>query len=89
MTDQFTENTAERVDGEKTFEDYVRQAGDSVTGTLDKAVDSVSELIGGKDGNRIVGGAAVGALAAVVLPFGLLTGAVLGAGYAAYRQLNR
>jgi hypothetical protein len=72
-----------------TFEDMARAVGDDVVEMLDSAVDKTSTLIGGEDGNRLVGGAVVGALAAIVLPFSLLTGALLGAGYAAYRKLNK
>lgn len=72
-----------------TFEDTVRAVGADVTDILDGAVDRTAEFIGGKDGNRIVGGAAVGALAAIVLPISLIGGALIGAGYAAIRQRNR
>ena len=71
-----------------TFEDTVRAVGEDVADVLDNAVDQTSKLLGGEEGNRIVGGAVVGALAAIVLPFSLVTGALLGAGYAAYRKLN-
>lgn len=82
----------EQVGGEKpktTFEDTVRAVGDDVADVLDSAVDQTTRFIAGEGGNKIVGGAAVGALAAIVLPFGLVTGALLGAGYAAYRKMNR
>ena len=76
-------------DRKNTFEDTVRAVGDDVAEALDTAVDKTTRFIAGPDGNTIVGGAAVGALAAIVLPFGLVTGALLGAGYAAYRKMNR
>ncbi len=72
-----------------TFEDTVRAVGEDVVEVLDSAVDQTSKFLGGEDGNRLVGGAVVGALAAIVLPFSLVTGALLGAGYAAYRKLNK
>lgn len=72
-----------------TFEDTVRAVADDVTDALDGAVEQTTRFIGGENGNTLVGGAAVGALAAIVLPFGLVTGALLGAGYAAYRKMNR
>ena len=71
------------------FENTVRAFGEDVADVLDGAVDQTSKLIGGEDGNRIVGGAVIGAVAAIVLPFSLVTGALLGAGYAAYRKLNK
>uniref|UniRef100_UPI0035CA1FA6 hypothetical protein n=1 Tax=uncultured Sphingomonas sp. TaxID=158754 RepID=UPI0035CA1FA6 len=72
-----------------TFEDTARAFGEDVVEVIDSAVEQTSKLLGGEDGNRIVGGAVVGALAAIVLPFSLVTGALLGAGYAAYRKLNK
>ena len=62
---------------------------DKVTETLDIAVDKASQLIAGPDGNKIVGGAAVGAVAGILLPFSVGFGILLGAGYAAYRQLKK
>ena len=72
-----------------TFQDTVRAVADDVAEALDKAVDGASDLLSGEKGNKVLGGAAIGALAAVVLPVSLVTGALLGAGYAAYRQMNR
>jgi hypothetical protein len=71
------------------FEDKVRQTGDGIAESLDRVVDKVGDAIGGPNGNKVLGGAAVGVLAAVVLPISLGVGAVLGAGYAAYRQMNK
>lgn len=62
---------------------------DKVTDVLDSAVDKATEVIAGPDGSKLVGGAAVGALAAIVLPFSLGFGLLAGAGYAAYRQLKK
>jgi hypothetical protein len=73
----------------KSFEDTVRAVGDDVADILDSAVDRTAKFIGGDDGNKVVGGAAVGALAALVLPISLVGGALLGAGYAAYRKMNK
>ncbi|MBA3880371.1 MAG: hypothetical protein C0500_11725 [Sphingobium sp.] len=72
-----------------TFEDTMRAVGDDVVEVLDTAVDKTSKLIGGENGNKLIGGAAVGALAAIVLPISIVTGALLGAGYAALRKSNR
>jgi hypothetical protein len=71
------------------FEDTVRAVGEDVVDVLDGAVDRTTKFIGGENGNKIVGGAAVGALAAIVLPISLISGALIGAGYAAYRKMNR
>jgi hypothetical protein len=71
------------------FEDTVRSAADTVTNTLDRAVDGAADLLDGENGKKIAGGAAVGALAAIILPISLIGGALLGAGYAAYRQMNK
>ena len=38
---------------------------------------------------KVAGGAALGALAAVVAPVGIATGAVIGAGIVAYRHVNK
>ena len=67
----------------------VKSVVDDVTEVLDNAVDYAGDMIGTEKGTKIVGGAAVGALAAVVLPIGLLGGAVLGAGYAFLRNRNK
>ena len=72
-----------------TIEDTVRAVGDDVVEALDSAVDHTAKFIGGKDGNKVVGGAAVGALAAIVLPISLVGGALLGAGYALIRARQR
>jgi hypothetical protein len=72
--------------------EFERQIGDAVDGvarTVDRAVDGMGELLTGESGKKLAGGAAVGALAAVVLPVGLVGGALLGAGYAAFRQIGR
>lgn len=71
------------------FEDTVRAVGADVADILDGAVDRASKVIGGENGNKLIGGAAVGALAAIFLPVSLIGGALLGAGYAALRKSNR
>lgn len=71
------------------FEDKVRGAADFVTEKLDDAVDGAADLLTGDNGKKIVGGAAVGVLAAIVLPISLVGGALLGAGYAAFRQSRK
>lgn len=72
--------------------DFVKQVGeavDYVAERIDDVVDGAGELIKGDSGQKIAGGALVGAAAAVVLPVSILGGAVLGAGYALFRHLNK
>lgn len=71
------------------FERRVGEAADYVTNKIDAAVDGAGDLLTGASGKKLVGGAAVGALAAVVLPIGVVGGAALGLGYAALRQLTK
>lgn len=72
-----------------TFTDTVRAVGEDVADVLDSAVDQTSKLIGGENGNRLIGGAALGAVAAIFLPVSIIGGALLGAGYAAIRKSNK
>ena len=60
-----------------------------VTDALDGAVDQVSKVLEGENTQKVVSGAAVGALAAIVLPFSIGVGALLGAGYVAMRQRSK
>jgi hypothetical protein len=71
------------------IERQIGDAADYVADKLDRAVDGVGEMLSGQSGKKLVGGAAVGALAAVVLPVSLVGGALLGAGYAAFRQIGK
>ena len=71
------------------FEKQVHDATDFVVGKMDHAVDTVGSMLTGESGKKLVGGAAIGALAAVVLPVSLVGGALLGAGYAAFRQIGK
>ena len=68
------------------IEATMRALGDDVVEALDGAVDKTAKFIGGDNGNKLVGGAAVGALAAIVLPISIVGGALLGAGYALLRK---
>lgn len=70
------------------FEQRVGEAADFVTGKLDAAVDGAGDLLTGDSGKKLVGGAAVGALTAVVLPIGVVAGAALGLGYVVLRRLT-
>lgn len=67
----------------------VTEAAEFVATKLDTVVDGVTDVLSGPSGRKVVGGAVVGAVAAVVLPVSLGAGALLGAGYAAFRQLGR
>lgn len=78
------------------IERQIGQAADYVAGKIDGAIDtvggaveSVGDALAGETGKKVVGGAVVGLLAATVLPVSLAGGALLGAGYAAFRQFGR
>ncbi len=70
-------------------ESQIGEFVDRVANTVDRAVEGAGDMLSGESGKKLVGGAAVGALAAVVLPVSLVGGALLGAGYAAFRQIGR
>ncbi len=73
----------EPTDGEtKTF-------GTKVVETLDAVIDDAGDLMGGSKASKVAGGAAIGVIAGVVLPFSMLTGAIIGGAYAAWRQSAR
>jgi hypothetical protein len=63
--------------------------GTKVVEALDAVIDDAGDLLGGSKASKVAGGAAIGVVAGVLLPFSLLTGAVVGAGYAAWRQTKR
>lgn len=69
--------------------DFVAHQVDGAIETVGNAVDSVGEALAGETGKKVIGGAVVGVLAATVLPVSLGAGALLGAGYAAFRQIGR
>lgn len=71
------------------FEDTARAVGADIVDAIDGAIDRTAKVIGGEQGSRVAGGAAVGALAAIVLPISLVGGALLGAGYAIMRRPDR
>jgi hypothetical protein len=45
--------------------------------------------MGGSKAAKVAGGAAIGVIAGVILPFSLVTGAIIGGAYAAWRQSQR
>lgn len=71
------------------FTQGVKEAAEFAMGKVDQAVDSMGNILTGESGRKVAGGAAVGAIAAVVLPVSLVGGAMLGAGYAAFRQYGK
>lgn len=78
-----TENEAHKVD------DKPRSTGKAIVDTLDAVIDDTGDLMGGSRAAKVAGGAAIGVIAGVILPFSLLTGAVIGGAYAAWRQSQR
>lgn len=71
------------------IENQLGEAVDFVAHKIDRVVDGVGDMLSGESGKKVVGGAAVGALAAVALPVSLVGGALLGAGYAVFRQIGK
>lgn len=63
--------------------------GEKVIETLDAVIDDAGDLMGGTKASKIAGGAAIGAIAGIILPFSLVTGAAVGAIYSAWRQSSR
>jgi hypothetical protein len=69
--------------------DEPRKPSNTIVDTIDAVIEDAGEVIGGAKGQKIAGGAAVGALAAIVLPVSLVTGALIGGVYAAWRQSTK
>ena len=66
-----------------------KSMGTKIVETLDAVIDDTGDLLGGSKASKVAGGAAIGVIAGVILPFSLLTGAVIGGAYAAWRQSQR
>ena len=66
-----------------------KSMGTKIVDTLDAVIDDTGDLMGGSKAAKVAGGAAIGVIAGVILPFSLLTGAVIGGAYAAWRQSQR
>ena len=66
-----------------------KSVGTKIVETLDAVIDDTGDLMGGSKAAKVAGGAAIGVVAGVLLPFSILTGAVLGGAYAAWRQSQR
>jgi hypothetical protein len=81
-----TENDTLKKDATGTGE---KSMGTKIVETLDAVIDDTGDLMGGSKAAKIAGGAAVGVIAGVILPFSVLTGAVIGGAYAAWRQTQK
>ena len=68
---------------------YVGEAADELWGATKDAFHTGKHLADQDTVKKVAGGAAIGALAAVVAPVGLATGALIGAGIVAYRHVNK
>ena len=66
-----------------------KNMGEKIVETLDAVIDDTGDLMGGTKASKIAGGAAIGAIAGIILPFSLVTGAAVGAIYSAWRQSQR
>ena len=66
-----------------------KSMGTKIVETLDAVIDDTGDLLGGSKAAKVAGGAAIGVIAGVILPFSLLTGAVIGGAYAAWRQSQK
>ena len=66
-----------------------KSVGTKIVETIDAVIDDTGDLMGGSKAAKVAGGAAIGVIAGVLLPFSILTGAVIGGAYAAWRQSQR
>jgi hypothetical protein len=66
-----------------------KSMGTKIIETLDAVIDDTGDLMGGSKAAKVAGGAAIGVIAGVVLPFSIITGAVIGGAYAAWRQSQK
>jgi len=60
-----------------------------VMNSASEAEKTARELMKNEDAQKIAGAAAVGAVAAIVLPISMVTGAVIGAGIMAYNRFAK
>lgn len=72
-------------DGSTTYE----EAKAFVMNSAAEAEKTARELMKNEDAQKIAGAAAVGAVAAIVLPISMVTGAVIGAGIMAYNRFAK
>jgi hypothetical protein len=66
-----------------------KSMGTKIVETLDAVIDDTGDLMGGSKTAKVAGGAAIGVIAGVILPFSVLTGAIIGGAYAAWRQTQK
>jgi RNA polymerase subunit RPABC4/transcription elongation factor Spt4 len=72
-------------DGSTTYE----EAKAFVMNSASEAEKTARDLMKNEDAQKIAGAAAVGAVAAIVLPISMVTGAVIGAGIMAYNRFAK
>ena len=72
-------------DGESTYE----SAKTFVLNSAGEAERAARDLMKNEDAQKIAGAAAIGAVAAIVLPVSMVTGAVIGAGIMAYNRFAK
>lgn len=72
-------------DGESTFE----SAKTFVMNSAAEAEQAARGLMKNEDAQKIAGGAAVGAVAAILLPVSMATGAIIGGGIMAYKRFAK
>ena len=72
-------------DGSTSYE----EAKAFVLNSASEAEKTARDLMKNEDAQKIAGAAAVGAVAAIVLPISMVTGAVIGAGIMAYNRFAK
>lgn len=68
---------------------YVGEAADELWGATKDAFHTGKHIADVDSAKKIAGGAAIGAVASVIAPIGIVTGALIGAGVVAYRHVNK
>ncbi len=68
---------------------YVGEAADELWGATKDAYHKGKHIADADSAKKIAGGAAIGAVASVIAPIGIATGALIGAGIVAYRHVNK
>jgi hypothetical protein len=68
---------------------YVGEAADELWGATKDAYHTGKHLADKDSAKKVAGGAAIGAVASIIAPVGLATGALIGAGIVAYRHMNK
>ncbi len=68
---------------------YAGEAADELWGAAKDAFHSGKHLADTDSAKKVVGGAAIGALASVIAPVSIIAGAAIGGGIVAYRHMNK